>query len=297
MEIRQLRHFLAILEQGSVSRAATAMGLSHQALSKSLGALESELKVKLFERGPRGMHPSPFGAALAKHAALINTETRHAALEIEVLKGGHSGTVNIGAGMSSVSDIVPRTINQLLKRHQGLSVRVLTGTFDELKKPLINGDIDLFVGTVLDQELEPNLLKTALFTDEDCVVARAEHPLVGKRKVRLKDLNEYKWIFSAGALLSRQALLNLFQESDLDPPQVAVESDSLEVTRATLATSDFLTLLPRSAFALHERAKLLSVVNFREGRWQRSVSICTRRRGSFAPATRLFMEELRKAAP
>lgn len=279
-----------------MSRAAAALNLSHQALSKSLAALERELKVKLFERGPRGLTPSQFGDALAKHAAMINTEVRHAVLEIEALKGGHTGTVIVGAGISSACDIVPRAVGQLLGRNQGLSIKVLTGTFDEMKSRLVSGEVDLFVGTVLDPELEPNLLKAVLFDDEDCVVARLGHPLIGRRKVRLADLNQHKWIFSAGALLSRQSLLNLFQAANLDPPKVAVESDSLEVTRATLIGTDLLALLPRSAIALHERAKLIAVVDFREASWRRSVSICTRRRGSFAPATRLFIDELRKAA-
>lgn len=53
MELRQLRHFLAVIDAGSFSRAAQTLGRSQQALSKSLQALEESLGVRLLDRNPR----------------------------------------------------------------------------------------------------------------------------------------------------------------------------------------------------------------------------------------------------
>src|SRR5690606_11043440 len=61
MELRQLKHFLAVLEHGSMSKAAEALGISHQGLSKSLAGLEEAVQVQLLVRGPRGVTPSTYG--------------------------------------------------------------------------------------------------------------------------------------------------------------------------------------------------------------------------------------------
>lgn len=297
MELRQLRHFLSVLEHGSLTKAAQVLDVSHQALSKSIAALERELKVRLFERGPRGVKPSTFGQALAKHAACINIETRHAVLEMEALRGGNSGHVTIGAGISSATEIVPRIVAGLLKRKQNLNVKILTGTFDELRDQLLSGELDAFVGTVLDSEMTSTLQRRILFIDHDRFVARSKHPLSSRKKVKLADVGQFPWIVSVGAMPFRQAFLDQFQLSGLDPPRVAVESDSLEVTKAMLLEGDYLALLPRSAIQLHLSSDLLSEIDFSYPGWGRTVSLCTRRRGSFAPATRMLLEEIDKMYP
>jgi len=67
-EIRQLRYFVAVAEQGSVSAAALELHLSQSALSEALRKLEVELGVELFERSSRGVVVTPAGAALLDEA-------------------------------------------------------------------------------------------------------------------------------------------------------------------------------------------------------------------------------------
>lgn len=296
MDLRHLTHFSAVLEQGSLSRAAQSLGISHQALSKSVACLERTLQVKLLERTSRGMTPTLFGEALAKHAGVIISETRNARLELDALRGGHLGSVTIGSGLSAAALEVPEAISALLRRKPGVSVRVQTGTFEELVQQLLSGSIDLFVGTAPDTEADALVMKHHLYNEEDRIVARAGHPLVGRKDIGFSDLAQYEWICSAGSERFHKDFLNLFYEAGSAPPPISVASDSIEVTRALVARSDRLVLLPYSTIDLFERNSMLSVIEFEPGNWSRAVSICTRRRGSFPPIVRLFIEELRNAA-
>ena len=82
MELRQLSHFLAVVDAGSLTLAADREGLTQQALSKSLARLELELGGKLFERAARGMVLSRLGDAIAEHARQVLADAgrlRHAA--------------------------------------------------------------------------------------------------------------------------------------------------------------------------------------------------------------------------
>jgi len=292
MEIRQLRHFLAIVDHGSLSRAAEHLNISHQALSKSVARLESQLGVELLERGPRGVSPSVYGESLIKHAKYINMESRHAVMEIEALKGGQAGHVTIGAGISSASEIIPLAIANMRARKQDLTSTVLTGTFDEFQSRLISGDVDVFIGTVTSERIDPSLKSERLFEDEDRIIVRNGHPLSKKRKVKLQDLSDFGWISAVNALIFRRALVAEYEAHDLDPPKIAFETDSLEVTRTLLLHSDLMTLLPRRSIALYEKDGLLKVLSFTLPNWTREVCVFTRRRGSFPPATRIFLEEL-----
>ena len=82
MELRQLRHFLAVMDHRHFGRAAAAVSLTQQALSHSISNLERELQVKLFERGPFGAQPSPAGRLFERRARSICAESDFASAEM-----------------------------------------------------------------------------------------------------------------------------------------------------------------------------------------------------------------------
>lgn len=96
MDMRQVRHLIAVLEHGNVLRAANAIHISQPALSKSIQNLEAELGVRLLERSPRGVSPTIYGTSLLKHARLLLNQGEQAVAEIEAIKGGHLGHLRLG---------------------------------------------------------------------------------------------------------------------------------------------------------------------------------------------------------
>src|SRR5437868_14867740 len=75
MELRQLRYFIAIVEHGGFSRAASELGRTQQALSKAIHALEEELGVRLLDRNSQIATPTAFGKLLLEHGRAIESET------------------------------------------------------------------------------------------------------------------------------------------------------------------------------------------------------------------------------
>ncbi|MFO1426485.1 MAG: LysR family transcriptional regulator [Steroidobacteraceae bacterium] len=211
MEIRQLKHFLAVLEHGSMSRAAEALGISHQGLSKSIAGLEESLQVQLLVRGPRGVTASAFGQVLQEYARFIDGEHDNALHALAALRGGGAGHLTIATGISAATTIVPTAAGRLFARRPGTSLTVLTGPYAQFRAAVEEGEIALFIGTVLEEAASPVITIERLFVDRDYVVARPGHPLMQRASVSLAELSTFPWVFSVGTHEFRRDFLRRFE--------------------------------------------------------------------------------------
>ena len=121
MDLHRLHHFLAVVEHGSIGRAAATLNLSQPALSNSIRRLEDNLEARLFDRGPHGVTPTVFGESLAERVRLIFHEVRNAEQELAALRGLHTGHVTIGAGPSIIAEILPAAIMNLQRKRQAFA--------------------------------------------------------------------------------------------------------------------------------------------------------------------------------
>lgn len=126
--LEDLRVFLAVARSRTLSAAAKTLGVDQSTVSRRLGALESSLGKKLFERGPRAVTPTPLGedlvpAALAAEAALLAFADAARARD-----AGPAGRVRIAMteGIAQHA-VVPHVLPELLRANPGLGVDLVTG--------------------------------------------------------------------------------------------------------------------------------------------------------------------------
>lgn len=125
MDERRLRYFLAVVDEGSVTRAARRLRVAQPSLSQALRAFEAELGVQLFHRVGRGLRLSTAGEALIGPARQIQRamdEARHAITGVLELK---TGTLEIAALATLAVDPMASLIGRFRARHPGVEVRVL----------------------------------------------------------------------------------------------------------------------------------------------------------------------------
>jgi len=121
VELYQLRSFVAVAEEGHLTRAGERLHLSQSALSGQIKALEDELGVPLFARTPRGMALTEAGRRLKARADTVLEASRGVLEEAASLRGDVSGVVRIGLNTDPVFLRVPRYRDELALRHPGLS--------------------------------------------------------------------------------------------------------------------------------------------------------------------------------
>ena len=135
MDIRILRYFIAVAEEGNITKAAARLHVSQPALSTQLAALEDELGQRLFERGARGIELTEKGLVLKRRADdLVDFAER---IESEMKANGGEeleGTVSIGAGETPAFRFVARAAAQLARDNPRLRFSISSGNGDEVSE-------------------------------------------------------------------------------------------------------------------------------------------------------------------
>ena len=96
MDLRQLKYFVKIVEQRSMSRASVELNVAQSALSLQISTLETRLRQKLLIRRSTGVSPTQAGQTLYKHAVAILRQVERAAQDVERSAADVSGPASLG---------------------------------------------------------------------------------------------------------------------------------------------------------------------------------------------------------
>ena len=146
MDLRILRYFLAVAEEGNITRAAERLHVSQPALSMQLAALEEELGHKLLERSARGIALTEKGIALRQRADDLVDLAERIEAEIKSRDSDElSGTISIGAGETPAFRFVARAAEELHRSNPKLQFSVSSGNGEDIIAHLREGTFDLGV--------------------------------------------------------------------------------------------------------------------------------------------------------
>lgn len=123
MDIRQLRYFIAIVEERSISAAARRLHLSQPPLSQQLRAMEEELGAILLERNRKYMELTDAGRTLYSYALQMDQLMQEAELEVKEVGNGVNGKLTIGVNTFSVADL-PEILHQFQKQYPKVTYKI-----------------------------------------------------------------------------------------------------------------------------------------------------------------------------
>lgn len=291
MNLRRLRHFLAVYEHGSLGRAAEGLHLTQPALSKSIQQLESTLDVQLFERTPGGVLPTIYGETLSMHARVIESEIRNAEREIATLRGGAKGQISVGVTPSIAANLMPHTVLRLHAEKPGIQVQVLEGLLEAHIPALRRGELDLVLAS-WSRGMHPDLATEVLMRDRVMVWAGAGHPLAGK-KVNIEALMNQRWILPPHTQFWMNLLDKSFVAAGLSPPLADVVTNSAAFIKEMLLENRYLSFLPQQLLLRQERAGTMLPVHVDGLIVEIDVSVCYRDRTAHPAAFNAFLATLK----
>jgi DNA-binding transcriptional LysR family regulator len=250
MELYQLRSFVAIAEAGQLTRAAEALHVSQPALSAQLRALEDELGLSLFRRGPDGMQLTEGGRRLLVRAEKVLTAAQGLRDEAATLKGKLGGTARIGTLSDPAFARVGEFISASMSRYPLLKIELHQGITGELLAQVRDGDLD---GAFFYGELRQPVVSGLALRQ---ITYRVVGPREWKTELEQADwqqLSAKPWIIPPPISSQHEWVMQLLQSHGAKPSQV-VESDS-ETVIATLVVSGVGMALMREDLAQEREAR------------------------------------------
>jgi DNA-binding transcriptional LysR family regulator len=143
MELRHLRYFVAVAEEGHITRAAERLGIQQPPLSQQIRALEAELQVQLFRRKPRGVELTQAGQALFAEAQAILRQVDHAVTAARRTARGEAGRIGLGfTSSASFHPFVPQAIRDYRETHPLVALSLEESGTGELVAALIEERLD-----------------------------------------------------------------------------------------------------------------------------------------------------------
>lgn len=180
-DMNLLRVVTAIHDEGSVSGAARALGISQPATSAALARLRAVVSDPLFVRTARGMEPTPRAIRLVATAREVLNRVARDVLS-EAPFDPATSTVNFTVAMSDIGEMVflPRLLDHVRTHAPHASIRSVSVPPALLEEGLESGEIDLAVGYFPDL-LKNNHFQQRLMTHYFICLLRADHPIRGAK--------------------------------------------------------------------------------------------------------------------
>ncbi|MEM8983359.1 MAG: LysR family transcriptional regulator, partial [Pseudomonadota bacterium] len=225
MDIRQLKHFVAVFEQRNLSKAAEAIPLSQPALTRSMKTLEDQLGVELFQRHARGATPTAAGERLYHHAKSILAECARARRDALQPVGELAGTVSVGIGALFASRIVDAMVGQFCAANPKARVIVRQGYFEELLRQLDLGQIELAFSNFPLLALPESMEFEPLVQVHTSVYVAADHPLAKTDTVSMEAIRDARWA-SVDQPHALEVLESLFFSAKVGAPRPANPSNT-----------------------------------------------------------------------
>ncbi len=296
MELRQIQHFLAVVDLGNFHRAAEKVNLTQQAVSKSVRQLESRLGVRLLNRDRQSLSPTPFGELLLPHARAVDAEIRQFTRSLNALLGADQDVVRIGATPTPIQELLPKAIERTLERRPKQRFHIERGYFDRLASRLLSGDVDIVVSTEPESKPDPLIEMEELLQDSNVVIVRQGHPLSAQAGVKPLDLLDYSWITIINLEKAEMELKRLFADPKLKSPVPAIVSGSIVFAVNWLLETEFISILPRRLVSREiDNGRLVELpVAGPHPKWP--IVLAYRRHSTRSAATLALIDELRAAA-
>ncbi|AQV97213.1 LysR family transcriptional regulator [Cupriavidus necator] len=240
MDTQKLLHLLAVVEHGTFSEAARAVHLTQPALSRSIRALEDELKAPLFDRGARRARLTVFGELVADRARRMRLEERQLRRDLDLLRGGEEGSLTIGVAPAPAALLLTPFLIHMAQAHPRIKVRTETGATSALLEALRNETIDAIVGDAYVLRAADDINVEPLGDLPAGLVCRAGHPILRKRHIDIETIRAYPVATTTLSTIVSRQLAELWGPGAAPDKLFTLHCDNLDMLRSVTLASDTL---------------------------------------------------------
>ena len=273
LKLRDLHILLAVVQRGSMAKAAAELAISQPAVSKAISGMEHMFGLRLLDRSRRGVEPTAYGRALVMRGQAIFDELKNGVEELTFLSDPSVGDLRIGSTESVAAGFLPAVIKRFSLEQPRVRLDVAQTVMSTLHyRELRERSIDLLIGRIPAPFDEDDLEAEVVYNDGTVVIAGRQSKWARSRKLKLADL--------AGS----------------EMPPAPITTLSIHLCLRLVAGAQFVTMLPASVMGFGNRDESLKVLPIRIPLARRPVAIVTLKNRTRSPAAKLFIECVHRTA-
>lgn len=262
MDERHLTQLAAVVQYGSVSKGAAALGMTQPAVSRTISHLENRLGQKLFEPGRKPLRATPLGHALALQGQSIHAASRKASQVYESFQAGKTGAVRVGGTPYFMDGIISTMIAGFQTNYPEIRVDQSYGYFTTLREDLLADRIDLAICPIDLLEEDSPLTFTEVLPGRNVIACANTHPLLGRKPASAESLQAYPWVAPPPGSPLYSDLREALYASGAQNIKIRYSGASLGAVLNYLRSSDALAVLPHSVvFTYRQQASIAALTN------------------------------------
>jgi DNA-binding transcriptional LysR family regulator len=223
MDLRSLRHFLAVADTLNFSRAAERLHRSQPSLSRSIRELEIEFGVSLFERTGRRVALKPEGELLLAQARHLVEDADRLRAKAQLVAQGRMIVLRLGAAANTLERVLPQVLRLYHKEWPKVEIQLRTGGGSSLLFAVERSELDVAISRIASSDL---LAFRFAFPMHVVAIFEKEHRLADKRNLQVRDLEGERLLVPPETFTSRMLLDDAFRAAEIRP-QIALESHDI----------------------------------------------------------------------
>jgi DNA-binding transcriptional LysR family regulator len=296
INLQHLHVLMAVVQAGSMRKAAALLNTSQPVISRSIAELEQTIGVRLLDRNAQGIEPTEYGRTMLKHGVAAFDELKQGVKSIEGLAEPGTGEVRFGSGIYTGETFVTAVIERLSRRYPRIVFHLVTsdGT-DRLYSDLHERNVDFLIIRKGDRFSDEKFRFEILYDPSFVVVAGRRSPWARRRRIALAELVNEPWVLAPLGGPNGRAYLDVLRATGLDEPRIAVFATPPGVRLNLAATGRFLTIAPSRLFGL-SKPPGIKVLPVKLQHARAPVGIVTLKNRTLSPVAQLFIETAREVA-
>jgi len=292
LSIRQLEVFVALVEQGSFTRAARHLELSQSTVSGHVADLERRLGVRLVERDRSGVRTTAPGKALLRPAREVLQAERNARMAVQELAGLLRGSLVVGGSTIPASYLLPAIFGRFHAEHPGVSLRLVTGDSQQVLERVRTADVE--VGIVGARPNDNGLLASKIGEDVLTLILAPDHPLADRSTLPVTEFLELSLVMrepgSGTRAATEAALKKLIGDEAAHELVIACEVGSTEAQKAAVRAGLGVAFVSSLAVADELAHGTLKTARLKGFDVRREFFLVTRPDEFLSPAARAFRD-------
>jgi DNA-binding transcriptional LysR family regulator len=291
LKLRDLHILLAVIQHGSMARAAVALAISQPAVSKAIADMEHVVGLRLLDRSRQGIEATRYGRALVKHGTAIFDELKQAAQELNFLADPAAGELRIGSQEVMAAGLLPAIVDRFSRQYPRIALTVTQAVFATAQyRELRERNVDLLLGRIYPPFEEDDLEFEILFDDQPVVVAGRQSRLARARRLGLADLVGEQWILTPVNSLPGAAQAEVFHAAGMEMPRAPLYTFSVHLGLQLVTTGRFIAMTQRSILRFGGRNWPVKILPVKLPARPRPVAIMRLKNRTLSPVAQIFID-------